>query len=177
MAGNVVGEDHLQPAPDLAILFPRLDFFCDEPGIRVEEGLGQVGPQRVPVEVGGVTLIPGGLAGMAGESAAWIAADVNDIALFALEDEQVRRETNAPARRAEATERRPLGVAPAREVRDGRVAGRGVNGARRRRYYEDRDARISTLARGIAAKPDTLQQTGKGRKRETLADGAGHTLL
>jgi hypothetical protein len=52
------------------------------------------------------------------------------------------------------------------------------NGARRREFYEDRDARISILARRKTAKPDTLKQTDhSARSIKPLADGAGHTFL
>jgi len=52
------------------------------------------------------------------------------------------------------------------------------NGARRREVYEDRNARISILARGLASRPDTLQQTDHApRSIKLLADGAGHTFL
>jgi transposase len=51
------------------------------------------------------------------------------------------------------------------------------NGARCREFYEDRNVRISILARGTAAKPDTLQQTDDlAFSIKPLADGAGHTL-
>src|SRR4030095_16579352 len=52
------------------------------------------------------------------------------------------------------------------------------NGARRREFYEDRDARSSILARSMAAKPDTLKQTDDlAHSIKPLADGAGHTFL
>jgi hypothetical protein len=51
-------------------------------------------------------------------------------------------------------------------------------GARRREFYEDRDARSSILARSMAAKPDTLKQTDDlAHSIKPLADGAGHTFL
>src|ERR1700694_3633790 len=98
MASDVVREGYLQPAPDLAVLFPRLDLVNREAGIRVEEGLGQVGPHRVGMEIDGVKPIPGGFVGMAGEGATWIVADVNDFARVVLEDEQIRHEANAPTK-------------------------------------------------------------------------------
>jgi hypothetical protein len=52
------------------------------------------------------------------------------------------------------------------------------NGIRRREFYEDRNARISILACGMAAKPDTLKQTDElAPSIKSLADGAGHTFL
>ena len=45
-------------------------------------------------------------------------------------------------------------------------------------FYEDRNARISILACGMAAKPDTLKQTDDlALSIKPLADGAGHTFL
>src|ERR1700724_3598389 len=38
------------------------------------------------------------------------------------------------------------------------------NGARRREFYEDRNARISILAQRLTLKPDTLKQTGYSRR-------------
>src|ERR1700730_11202107 len=50
------------------------------------------------------------------------------------------------------------------------------NGARRREFYEDRNARISILARGLDPRPDTLKQTDRSALSiKSLADGAGHT--
>ena len=46
MAGDVVGEGYLQPAPDLAVLFPWLDLFNREAGIDVQV-LGFVEPGLV----------------------------------------------------------------------------------------------------------------------------------
>ena len=52
------------------------------------------------------------------------------------------------------------------------------NGARRREFYEDRNARISILARGLDPRPDTLKQTDRSALSiKSLADGAGHTLF
>ena len=51
------------------------------------------------------------------------------------------------------------------------------NGARRRRVYEDRGARISILAGRRPPRPDTLKQTDQAPiSTNPLADGAGHTL-
>src|SRR6476660_2496210 len=49
------------------------------------------------------------------------------------------------------------------------------NGARRRKVYEDRNARISILA-GLGPRPDTLKQTDHGALEETTCNGAGHTF-
>ena len=46
----------------------------------------------------------------------------------------------------------------------------------RRCSYEDRDARLSILAKGYAHRPDTLMQTGKTKSLKLLADGASHTF-
>src|SRR5579883_2557817 len=52
------------------------------------------------------------------------------------------------------------------------------NGIRRRPLYEDPNARISILACGMAARPDTLKQTDDlALSIKPLADGAGHTFL
>src|ERR1700730_7884728 len=52
------------------------------------------------------------------------------------------------------------------------------NGARRREFYEDRNARISILARGLDPRPDTLKQTDRSALSiKSLADGAGHTFF
>src|SRR6266851_4084599 len=48
---------------------------------------------------------------------------------------------------------------------------------RRRRLYEDQDARTSILAGATAPRPDTLTQTGQITSHKPLADGAGHTFL
>ena len=51
------------------------------------------------------------------------------------------------------------------------------NGARRRRVYEDRGARISILAGRRPPRPDTLKQTDQPPiSTKPLADGAGHTF-
>src|ERR1700735_1451691 len=51
------------------------------------------------------------------------------------------------------------------------------NGARRRRVYEDRGARISILAGRRPPRPDTLKQTDQPPiTSKPLADGAGHTF-
>src|SRR5277367_156939 len=51
------------------------------------------------------------------------------------------------------------------------------NGARRRRVYEDRGARISILAGRRPPRPDTLKQTDQPSiSTKPLADGAGHTF-
>src|ERR1700690_2954732 len=51
------------------------------------------------------------------------------------------------------------------------------NGARRRRVYEDRGARISILAGRRPPRPDTLYQTDQPPiSTKPLADGAGHTF-
>jgi hypothetical protein len=48
------------------------------------------------------------------------------------------------------------------------------NGIQRREAYEDRNARISILARGFVPRPDTLQQTDQAPLSiKLLADGAG----
>lgn len=49
------------------------------------------------------------------------------------------------------------------------------NGARRRDFYEDLDARISILARGLDSRPDALKQTS-AFSIKSLADGACHTF-
>src|SRR3984893_18045197 len=52
------------------------------------------------------------------------------------------------------------------------------NGARRREFYEDRNARISILARGLDPRSDTLKQTDRSALSiKSLADGAGHTFF
>ncbi|TWB41195.1 hypothetical protein FBZ90_108219 [Nitrospirillum pindoramense] len=51
-----------------------------------------------------------------------------------------------------------------------------VNGLRGRADYEDRTARISILAGGIAPRPDTLKQTDQGGIVKPSVDGTGHTL-
>src|SRR3984893_14363619 len=53
------------------------------------------------------------------------------------------------------------------------------NGARRREFYEDRNARISILAQRLTLKPDTLKQTElfSAVSIKPLADGAGHTFF
>jgi transposase len=45
-----------------------------------------------------------------------------------------------------------------------------------RPLYEDRNARISILANGIAERPDTFVQTVHASIAKPLADGAGHTF-
>src|SRR3984885_12903405 len=51
------------------------------------------------------------------------------------------------------------------------------NGARRRRVYEDRGARISLLAGRSPPRPDTLKQPDQPpTSTKPLADGAGHTF-
>ena len=45
-----------------------------------------------------------------------------------------------------------------------------------RPLYEDRNARISILANGIAERPDTFVQTVLASTKKPLADGAGHTF-
>ncbi|MGO9848143.1 MAG: hypothetical protein ACLPKT_16600 [Methylocella sp.] len=45
-----------------------------------------------------------------------------------------------------------------------------------RPLYEDRNARISILANGIAERPDTFVQTVHASITKPLADGAGHTF-
>ena len=45
-----------------------------------------------------------------------------------------------------------------------------------RPLYEDRNARISILANGVAERPDTFVQTVRASITKPLADGAGHTF-
>lgn len=51
-----------------------------------------------------------------------------------------------------------------------------VNGSPCRAVHEDRGARTSILARGLAPRPDTLTQTGQSSSHEPPADGAGNAL-
>src|SRR5450755_2092890 len=51
------------------------------------------------------------------------------------------------------------------------------NGVRRRKVYEDRNARISILARGLAPRPDTLKQTANGTLKNHLQTGRAIRFL
>ena len=59
MAGDTLRELRLEPPPLLARLPPRRNLLNDKTGIGVQEGQGQIGPERVAAKVAQVQSIPG----------------------------------------------------------------------------------------------------------------------
>jgi hypothetical protein len=96
--------------PNHVLLFPWLDLFNCEARIRVEQGLGQVGPQRIAIEIGGVKPIPRGFVGMTGEGPARIVANFDHLAGVGLENQPVGREADMTIGRAEPAKRCALCV-------------------------------------------------------------------
>src|SRR5471030_1378359 len=70
VAGDVRREAHLQAAPRLAVLLPRRDLLAGEAGCGVQEGRGQIGPQRLAGEVGDMEGVPRRFQCLAGSSRA-----------------------------------------------------------------------------------------------------------
>ena len=68
VAGDVVGEGDFQASPYLAVLVPRRDLLTLETRIGVEEGRGEIGPQRLAGEVGDMELVPGRFERLAGKA-------------------------------------------------------------------------------------------------------------
>src|SRR5476649_1439633 len=84
VAGDVRREAHLQAAPGLAVLLPRRDLLAGEAGCGVQEGRGQIGPQR-----------------LAGEGAGRLVARVEHVAVERFARQPPRHEHAALLRRAE----------------------------------------------------------------------------
>jgi hypothetical protein len=59
LAGDVDGEDCLQPPLGLAVLLPRIDLLHYKAGICVGEGLGEVRPYPIAAEAGDARLSQG----------------------------------------------------------------------------------------------------------------------
>jgi hypothetical protein len=99
-----------------AVFLPRLDLDSLESGIRVKEGLSQICPDRITVEVGGVKLIPGRIVLVASKAAARIVARFDRLAGRGLEYKLVRRKTSGENSRREKgsdSGRRPVGCVTA----------------------------------------------------------------
>src|SRR3954452_20704832 len=58
MAFDVIGECHFPPSPRFTLDLDRGDLFSDEPGPGVQERQTQVGPQRLPGEIGEMNVVP-----------------------------------------------------------------------------------------------------------------------
>jgi hypothetical protein len=99
LAGDVVGEDYLQPPP--------------EAGICVEEGLAEVRPYRIAAEAGAAEIVPGCLSDVTLESRAGTVSITSPASVSSTG----RSRLNRTRRRGEAAERRALdeevGFAPA----------------------------------------------------------------
>src|SRR5947209_10308461 len=56
--GAAAGEGHLQAPPFLAAFVPWFDLFALETRVGIEEGQGEIGPQRLAGEIGDMELVP-----------------------------------------------------------------------------------------------------------------------
>src|SRR5471032_1447950 len=101
VAGDVRREAHLQAAPRLAVLLPRRDLLAGEAGCGVQEGRGQIGPQRLAGEVGDMEGVPRRFQCLAGEGAGRLVARVEHVAVERFARQPPRHEHAALLRRAE----------------------------------------------------------------------------